>query len=124
MGQALRPRGAARLYGDDLDANALVATLARGKPHEQAVAMTLLGARGDKSVAPLVAVQLTHPIPILRYYAVAALEALLGGRAPFDVHAGSGEIVAAAQKWLASSGLSMVAPRAVTPAQAGATDDE
>jgi hypothetical protein len=55
---------------------------------------------------------------------VAALETLLGGRAPLDVHAGNGEIVAAAQKWLGASGLGMPAPRAVTPAAAGSSDDE
>ena len=94
------------LYGADLArADPLVETLARGKPHEQAVAMALLGARGDKAVAPLVAAQLTHPIPILRYYAVAALEELLGAPAPLDVHARSEAIVQAANEWLAHKGL-------------------
>ncbi|MDB4970943.1 MAG: hypothetical protein JWN44_6632 [Myxococcales bacterium] len=111
-------------YGDDLaHADPLVETLARGKPHEQAVALTLLGARGDKAAAPLIAAQLTHPVPILRYYAVAALEALLGGRAPLDVHANSAEIVASATRWLAASGLVMIAPRASTPAAAGGDDE-
>jgi hypothetical protein len=94
------------LYGADLTrADPLVETLARGKPHEQAVALTLLGARGDKSVAPLVAAQLTHPIPILRYYAVAALEQLLGAPAPLDVHANNEAIVKSAGTWLARNGL-------------------
>lgn len=108
------------LYGDDLGhADALVETLARGKPHEQAVAMALLGARGEKKVAPLVAAQLTHPIPILRYYAVGALEALLGGPAPLDVHASNGEILAAASKWLGAS----VAARPATPSSAPAGEE-
>src|SRR5947208_3047635 len=94
------------LYGADLvRADPLVETLARGKPHEQAVAMSLLGARGDKSVAPLVAVQLTHPVPILRYYVVAALESLLGAPAPLDVHANNDVIVRAAGEWLERNGL-------------------
>jgi len=98
------------LYGADLErADPLVETLARGKPHEQAVAMTLLAARGDKAVAPLVAAQLTHPIPILRYYAVAALEALLGGSAPLDVHANDDVIVRSAGEWLARNGLDALA---------------
>jgi hypothetical protein len=101
------------LYGADLaHADPLVETLARGKPHEQAVAMSLLAARGDKSVAPLVAVQLTHPIPILRYYAVSALEALLGTPAPLDVHDKSDAIVAAAARWLAQAGLKPIAAHA------------
>jgi len=114
------------LYGDNLkSADPLVETLARGKPHEQAVALHLLGARGDKAAAPLVAAQLTHSIPIVRYYAVAALEALLGGPAPLDVHAGNDEIVAAAGKWLAASGLRAITPRpSPSPAAGAATDDE
>ena len=94
------------LYGPDLTrADPLVETLARGKPHEQAVALALVGARGDKSVAPLVAAQLTHPIPILRYYAVAALEQLLGAPAPLDVHANNELIVRSAGAWLGRNGL-------------------
>ena len=93
------------LYGDDLaHADPLVATLARGKPHEQAVAMALLGARGDVKAAPLIAEQLTHRIPILRYYAVRALEAILHTPAPLDVHANDEVIAAAAQKWLRDAG--------------------
>lgn len=107
------------LYGADLErADPLVETLVRGKPHEQAVAMALLGARGDKAVAPLVAAQLTHPIPILRYYAVAALEALLGAPAPLDVHANDDVIVRAAGRWLAQRGLrstAAAAGRAASP---------
>jgi len=110
------------LYGADLaHADPLVETLARGKPHEQAVALALLGARGDKSVAPLVAVQLTHPIPILRYYAVAALEQLLGGPAPLDVHANDETIVKAAGDWLARNGLKTLG---VARHEAPATGDD
>jgi predicted CXXCH cytochrome family protein len=108
------------LYGEPLDrVDPLAATLARGKPHEQAVAMALLGARGDRRQAPLIAAQLTHPIPILRYYAVAALQALLGTPAPLDVHADNASIEAAARDWLGASGLS---PMARTPAHAPATN--
>jgi hypothetical protein len=112
------------LYGPDLaHADPLVETLARGKPHEQAVALALIGARGDKSVAPLVAVQLTHPVPILRYYAVAALEQLLGGPAPLDVHANDEAIVKAAGDWLGRNGLKALGvPRHEAPTTAGDTD--
>jgi predicted CXXCH cytochrome family protein len=112
------------LYGDELTrADPLVETLTRGKPHEQAVALALLGARGDRRLAPLVAAQLTHPIPILRYYAVAALEALLGAPAPLDVHAGNEAIVDGARKWLAASGLTSVAPPRATPSAAPGDED-
>ncbi len=112
------------LYGADLaHADPLVTTLGRGKPHEQGVALALLGARGDKSAAPLVAAQLTHPIPILRYYAVAALQQLLGGPAPLDVHASNEAIVAAAATWLRGAGLAPIAPHAPAPSTT-AGDDE
>ena len=42
VGQALRPRRASALYGDDLDATRS-RDAARGKPHEQAVAIGVLG---------------------------------------------------------------------------------
>ena len=115
----------AALYGPDLaHADPLVETLARGKPHEQAVALVLLGARGDKSVAPLVAAQLTHPIPILRYYALATLEKLLGAPAPLDVHANSDVITAAAARWLSQAGLAPPGPRPPAPAPAPPGDED
>jgi len=113
------------LYGPSLErADPLVETLARGKPHEQAVAMALLGARGDKAAAPLVAVQLTHPIPILRYYAVAALEAMLGGKAPLDVHANDDAIVRAAGEWLVRNGLKPIAVVRNAAASSGVETEE
>jgi predicted CXXCH cytochrome family protein len=113
------------LYGPALDrADPLVETLTRGKPHEQAVAMALLGARGDKAAAPIVAVQLTHPIPILRYYAVAALEAMLGGKAPLDVHANNEAIVRSAGDWLGSHGLKPIAVPRNASAPSGVETEE
>jgi predicted CXXCH cytochrome family protein len=110
------------LYGPDLArADPLVETLARGKPHEQAVAMALLGARGDKSVAPLVAAQLTHPIPILRYYADAALRALVGDGV--DVHANNAVIVQAANALLGRRGLKPIAARTATAATTTGDDE-
>ena len=113
------------LYGADLErADPLVETLARGKPHEQAVALALLGARGDKSVAPLIAAQLTHPIPILRYYAVAALEALLGAPAPLDVHANNAAIIDAADTWLSRNNLKPLTPATHAPSTSGPDTEE
>jgi predicted CXXCH cytochrome family protein len=113
------------LYGDDLaHADVLVETLARGKPHEQAVALALLGARGPegKRVAPLVAAELTHEVPILRYYAANALAALLGEAPPLDVHAHNNEISAAAAVWLRQHGLAP-ATRAPSAAKTGTGGD-
>ncbi len=65
------------LYGD-LGDNALVATLRLGKPHEQAVALYGLGEARMKSALPLVSAQLSHPYPIVRPYAEAALAKIEG----------------------------------------------
>ncbi len=106
------------LYGDDLaHADPLVATLARGKPHEQALALALLGVRGAQAPAALMAAQLTHTTPIVRYYAQSALEAALGRKAPagFDVHANDDAIVAAAGAWLRAAGVNATLRAPVAP---------
>ena len=60
------------LYGD-LDANAIEATLLRGKAHEQAVALYLIGQRHERQLASQVAGQLANPYPLVRCYADNAL---------------------------------------------------
>jgi predicted CXXCH cytochrome family protein len=65
------------LYGG-LDARPLEATLARGKAHEQAVALAVLGESRVTAAVPGVARQLTNPYPLVRYYAQKALAALRG----------------------------------------------
>ncbi len=65
------------LYGS-LDANVMRATLAMGKPHEQAVAMATLGAVRDRSAVPLVARQLVGDYPLVREWAKRALTSILG----------------------------------------------
>jgi predicted CXXCH cytochrome family protein len=112
------------LYGDDLaHAMPLYETLARGKPHEQAVALQLLGAQKARAAAPLIAAQLTHPIPIVRYYAIAALQATLGEPPPLDVHARSEAISAAARAWLERQGLHPLSAPAPTAASPGEPDE-
>ncbi len=92
------------LYGS-LDARPLVATLARGKPHEQAVALRLLGERKDCSVAVLVAGQLTNDYPLVRFYADDALASILGTKSPIDLYATDDAIRAQARRWLESGGV-------------------
>jgi hypothetical protein len=65
------------LYGS-LDAGVMTATLERGKPHEQAVAMATLGEHHVKSAAPLVARELTAEYPLLREWAKRSLAAIVG----------------------------------------------
>ncbi len=89
----------AALYGS-LDANVMRATLERGKPHEQAVALDLLGraAASDVRMASAdlragISAQLSNPYPIVRYYAVKALERL-GEKVPITLEPGRSHPVA------------------------------
>jgi predicted CXXCH cytochrome family protein len=100
-----------RLYGS-LEAKPLVETLIGGRAHEQATAMgalrewALSGGRSQvRALAPLVAVQLTHPYPILRYYAFRALEAALGEAPPVELHQDNQRIRDQADAWLLRFGL-------------------
>jgi len=73
-----------RLYGD-LRAPVLEATVKRGLPHEQAAALAVLGQRQVKTAEVLIAGQLTHEYPLVRYFARRALERLGGKNIPLDV---------------------------------------
>jgi hypothetical protein len=75
-----------RLYGS-VDANVVLATAERGKPHEQAVAFQLLGDARVKAAVPVLAGQLTHPYPIVRGYAKRALDSIAGGPIAIDIDA-------------------------------------
>ncbi|MGE0546339.1 MAG: cytochrome c3 family protein [Kofleriaceae bacterium] len=90
------------LYGD-LGANAMRATLARGKPHEQAVAIAVLGELGTRDDVALLAPQLAHAYPLVRYYAKHALERLTSGPVPVDVGASTVDIRSEIARWLATA---------------------
>jgi hypothetical protein len=65
------------LYGS-LDANVIRATLDRGKPHEQAVAIATLGEAHAKDAVPQIAAQLLNEYPLVRQWALRALVAIRG----------------------------------------------
>jgi predicted CXXCH cytochrome family protein len=69
-------RGALLNLYADMDARPLEATLTRGKAHEQAVAIAVLGATKDRAAVPAIAHQLVNPFPLVRYFARRALESL------------------------------------------------
>jgi predicted CXXCH cytochrome family protein len=94
----------AALYGEDLEVNALRATLARGKPHEQAVAIAVLGEARDATAIPLLAGQLTHAYPLVRYFAQRALQTVTGDPVAIDVGAPAAEVERAAARWLTARG--------------------
>ena len=75
------------LYGDDLGVNAIDATLARGKPHEQAVAIALRGEARDPKAVPELAPHLAHAYPLVRFYVHRALEKILGRPIAIDLNA-------------------------------------
>jgi hypothetical protein len=74
------------LYGA-LDANVLLATAELGKPHEQAVALAVLGRGGPRrtDALPVALGALTHAYPLVREYARDAVEAITGHPCPVDV---------------------------------------
>ena len=111
-GKKLDPAALRLLYGEP-SSNVLLATLARGKPHEQAVAMYILGEARLKKAAPLVAAQLTHPYPILRFYARDALGKLIGASA-IDLDRDDDVISSAAASWLARAGLRPISTHVTT----------
>jgi predicted CXXCH cytochrome family protein len=69
------PKRLEELYGS-LDANVLRATLERGKPHEQAVAIGVLSEARAIDAAPLIVRQLANEYPLVREWAQRALDGM------------------------------------------------
>lgn len=88
------------LYGPDLKENVLAVTLARGKPHEQAIAAAVLAERGRKDMAVRLLPVLSNEIPLVRYFAGDALAKLLGAPLPWDVGVGDAARPKQALQWL------------------------
>ena len=65
-----------------------------------AVAIVVLGQAGDRSAIPLLAAQLSHDYPLVRYFAQRALQTLTGAPVPIDVGAPAAEVRRAAEAWL------------------------
>jgi predicted CXXCH cytochrome family protein len=78
------------LYGA-LDANVIRATVERGKAHEQAVAIAVLGEARARDAVPLVAKQLLNEYPLVRQWALGALRSIVG-RCDVDLSADDGII--------------------------------
>ena len=88
------------LYGE-LDADAIGRTLARGEPHEQAVAIGVLSERGTARDVPLIVPHLAHEYPLVRYHAKHAIEMLIGAPIPIDVGQPAAEVAAQVRRWRA-----------------------
>lgn len=87
------------LYGDDLDVNALLTTIERGKAHEQAAAIGALADHRDTDAVPAIAGQLVNEYPLVRYFARHALETIIGEPVPIDVNLPLTEIAEAVRRW-------------------------
>lgn len=94
------------LYGENLDQNAILATLALGKPHEKAPALFVAGRAKMNAAARYAEEELTGPYPIVRGYALRALESITGEAAPFDPLAeDDAKIAEEARAWLSKHDL-------------------
>jgi predicted CXXCH cytochrome family protein len=89
------------LYGQDLNVNPLRAAIVMGKPHEQAAAISTLGDAHDKDAVELIAPQLAHDFPLVRYFAQRALQNITGDPVAIDVGAPAADVRVALQQWLA-----------------------
>ncbi|HEX7596652.1 MAG TPA: cytochrome c3 family protein, partial [Polyangia bacterium] len=84
------------LYGD-LKESPLLSTLARGKPHEQAVAVISLREQGVTESLPRVARLIAHPIPLVRYQVRKTIEAIAGRSCNIDLDRTTPEIIRATE---------------------------
>ncbi|HVR03689.1 MAG TPA: cytochrome c3 family protein [Polyangia bacterium] len=111
----------AALYGD-LDALPLEATLARGKPHEQATALGVLGEARAAAALPAAAGQLTNPVPLVRYYARRAVEQIRGAACDVDLDRATAEIELAARRCVSNAAFAtpLRAAAGPTPGPPGA----
>ena len=106
------------LYGS-LDANVMRATLERGKPHERAVAVAVLGETGARDAVPAIARELLDDYPLVREWAKRALVALRG-RCDVDLSADDATIEAQART---CSGAPVLPPKSQAPAPHSADED-
>ncbi|HEY1811622.1 MAG TPA: cytochrome c3 family protein [Kofleriaceae bacterium] len=90
----------ARLYGEDLNVNALRATLSLGKPHEQAVAIATWGELREQDAVAAIVPMLSHEYPLVRYFAQRALQQITGDPVAIDVGAPAAIVRRAADAWL------------------------
>jgi predicted CXXCH cytochrome family protein len=98
------------LYGD-LESNALVATLERGRPHEQVAAAMVLAEHKVKSAAPKIAPLLLSSYPLARRFAAQALASLLDQPCVVDVDADPETIRRTLEKCgISLSGLTVAVP--------------
>jgi hypothetical protein len=85
------------LYGD-LQQPPLQATLALGKPHEQAVAIISLREQNVRETLPLVAQQIANRLPLVRYQVRKAIDTFVGKDCGIDLDRTLRDIISATEK--------------------------
>lgn len=93
-------RALRRLYGEDLSVNVLEATLRRGKPHEQAVAIALAGESRDADALDELVAMLDHEVPLLRFFVRASLEEIAREPFPVDMNLPGDALKREGERWL------------------------
>lgn len=88
------------LYGQDLSVNPLTIALREGKPHEQVVAVAVLGETRDRAATGAIAQHLGHPYPLVRYFAAQALADIHGEWPAVDLDADGSTIQSQTRQWL------------------------
>ena len=107
-------RGRLRTLYGDLGANALLATLVRGRPHEQVVAAMTLAEQHKTAAAPSIARLLASSYPLARRFAAKALASLADKPCAIDVDGSLDDI----RTSLAGCGFdSAVLPQRTSPAR-------
>lgn len=98
-----RKRALRALYGPDLSVGVLESTIARGLPHEQAVAAIALTQGSGAAALPKVAGMLTHEYPLVRYAVGHAMAGAAGRPLGIDLGGDRAAIATAAARWLESA---------------------
>ena len=111
------------LYGNDRNRNMLIATVERGRPHEQVPAIVALGEQRVAGASMAVAAQVLNPYPLVRPYALRALEALTGRACAVDLNQGKAEIAAALERCVPGAASGRAAESA-PPSRAGDVEED
>ena len=93
-----------KLYGGDLQINALEAALTLGKPHEQGTAVAIAGRDQRKDLLPEVVNVLGNDYPLVRFFARHAIESITGAPLPIDMNAPGVDVVKSARQYLRDHG--------------------
>jgi hypothetical protein len=88
------------LYGADLAVNPLVWTASHGLPHEVATAVSVLGRERVRAALPAMVEQLGNEYPLVRYFALRAIEQAAGEAPPLDMTQDGAALVQQGRAWL------------------------